>query len=144
MAVERTFGERWRDYRPSKAALFWSCLGCVALTIIVGFAWGGWVTGGTATRMAAEAATEARAELVASVCVERFLDASDARAQLAALKKENSWTQDDFIDKGGWTKLPGIEKAVPQAASLCAERLADATLPPEDEAANESPATIVQ
>jgi hypothetical protein len=111
--------------------------------MMVGFAWGGWVTGGTATRMAADAAKQARAELVASVCVERFLDSSDARAQLAALKDESSLTRDDFIDKGGWPNLPGLDKAIPQAASLCAERLADAP-EQEEQATSESPATIVQ
>lgn len=144
MAAERTLGERWREYRPSKATLFWSCVACVVLTIMVGFAWGGWVTGGTATRMAENAATDARAELVATVCVERFLDASDVRAQLAALKEKSSWQQDDFINEGGWIKLPGIKEAVPEAAQVCAERLADATLPPEEQATDDSSATTVQ
>jgi acetyl-CoA acetyltransferase len=126
--------------------MFWSCVGCIVLTMIVGFAWGRWVTGGTATRMAADAAKQARAELVAAVCVERFLGASDAPAQLAALKEESNWTRDDFIDKGGWTKLPGLDKTVPQAAGLCAERLADASLPPkeEEQATTEAPDSIVQ
>ena len=48
--------QRWQAYHPSKAALFWSCVGCVVVALIIGFTWGGWVTGGTATKMAEKAA----------------------------------------------------------------------------------------
>ena len=95
----KSIRQRWQAYRPSKASLFWSSLGCVAAVVILGFTWGGWVTGRTATEMADKAAKEARAELAATVCVQRFLDASDARAQLASLKKTNTWQRDDFIEK---------------------------------------------
>jgi hypothetical protein len=125
-------------YRPSKAALFWSCVGCVIAALIVGFTWGGWVTGGTATEMAERAARQARAELVATVCVQRFLDASDSRAQLASLKETNSWQRDDFIEKGGWATLPGLDKPVASSADLCAERLAAMELPPRGQGAQRS------
>jgi hypothetical protein len=124
MASAQLLGQRWREYRPSKAALFWSCVGSVVVALIIGFTWGGWVTGGTAKEMADKAVRDARAELAANVCVQRFVDASDARAQLAALKKTSSWQRDDFIEKGGWAKLPGLDKPVAAAAERCAERLA--------------------
>lgn len=41
MADKRSIGRRWEEYHPSKAIWFWSCLGCVVATIVVGFAWGG-------------------------------------------------------------------------------------------------------
>lgn len=143
MTEEQTLGKRWRESRPSKAMLFWACLACVVLALIVGFTWGGWMTGGTAKRMAESAAKHARADLVATVCVERFLGATDAEAQLAALKDTSSWQRRKLIDEGGWTKIPGVEGQVPEAVRLCAERLADATLPKE-EATNNSSATTVQ
>lgn len=144
MTDERSFRVRWRAYRASKVTLFWSCVACVVVTIIVGFAWGGWVTSGTATKMAAKAANDARTDLVAAICVQRFLDASNARAQLTILKEQSSWQRDDFIEKGGWDKPPGIKGGAPGAASLCAQRLAAATLPPESQATNDSAATTVQ
>lgn len=121
--------QRWHDYNPSKATLFWACVGSVVLTLIVGFTWGGWVTGGTAAQMAKQAAEEARASLVATVCVERFLNAEDARAKLASLKETNRWQRDDFIEEGGWLKLAGLEGPVTGAADLCAERLAEMEIP---------------
>src|ERR687892_466365 len=92
----------WREYRPTKTVWFWSCAGCVAATIVLGFTWGGWVTGGTAAYRAAEAREAGRAELAATVCVERFVTADDARTQLAALKEESTWSRDDTIVEGGW------------------------------------------
>jgi hypothetical protein len=115
----------------------------VIVTVIVGFAWGGWKTSSAAERMAENAAKDARAELVAAVCVERFLGAPDAQTQLAALKEANSWQRDTLITEGGWTKLPGVEEPVSQAAELCAEKLADATLS-NKQAANDSAVITAQ
>lgn len=129
MAEGQGFGDRWREYRASKATLFWSCVASVILTMIVGFSWGGWVTGGTATEVAEEAAEQGRAKLAATVCVERFLAAPDAGAQLASLKDTSTWQRDDFVEEGGWVTLAGFEDPVAEAAELCAERLADVELP---------------
>ena len=63
---------RWEAYRPTKGVWLWTSVGCVVATIVVGFAWGGWVTGGTATRMASDAADGARAQLAATACVRWF------------------------------------------------------------------------
>src|SRR3546814_6847005 len=94
MSDGHSFGDRWREARPSKAMLFWSCAGCAVATMIIGFTWGGWVTGGTAQEMAAEAATGARAELAAAVCVDRFLNSPDAAGQLAQLRDTSAWQRD--------------------------------------------------
>jgi hypothetical protein len=88
--------------------------------------------------MADKAARQARADLAATVCVERFLEASDARAQLASLKETSSWQRDDFIAKGGWAALPGVDQPVASAADLCAERLAAMDLPPSGQGAQSS------
>lgn len=97
-------------------------VGAIALAI-VGFNWGGWVTGGTAGKMSDSAAQTARAELAASVCVTRFMGGPDMTVQLAALKASNSWNRGDLLDKAGWSTPPGIEKPVNGAADLCAQRL---------------------
>lgn len=130
MADSRGLMRRWEEFRPSKTALFWSCTACVVGTLIVGFTWGGWVTGNTAGKMASTAAAGARAEVAAMVCVDRFVSAPDAAAALASLKSSDSWKRDDFITNGGWVTIAGIEKPVEGAAELCAQRLLEAKLPP--------------
>ena len=77
-----SLSRRWEAYRPTKGVWLWTGAGCIVSTIVVGFAWGGWVTGGTATRMASDAADGARAQLAAMVCVAGFNHGPDAVAQL--------------------------------------------------------------
>ncbi len=125
----------WRDYRPSKVTWFWSCLACVVAALVVGFTWGGWVTGGTAEAQAAEARLEGRAELAATICVARYVDAADAAVQLAALKDESRWTRNDTIASAGWATPLGVEEPVRGAANLCADRLVAMDLPIEQAAA---------
>jgi hypothetical protein len=123
------FASRWNEYRPSKTAWFWSCVACVVATMIVGFYWGGWVTGSSAQEMVDKAAGDARAQLAAAVCVNRFESAGDAGAQLASLKKTDAWRRDDFIRSGGWATMPGMKDPVSGASDLCAEQLMNARLP---------------
>ena len=115
--------QRWETLQATKTQVFWACAGCIAATILIGFTWGGWVTGGTASEMAADAAANARTQLAADICVERFAKGADAAAQLAALQKSDSWTRDTFIEKGGWATLAGMKEPVDGAAELCAERI---------------------
>ena len=129
MANDRSRGRRWEEYRPSKSMWFWSMAACAAATMVIGFAWGGWVTGGTATRMAEAAAADARAQLAAAVCVTRFEDSKDAAAQLAALKDAYSYQRRGLIEAKGWTTLPGNENPISGAADLCADRILEAGLP---------------
>ena len=89
MTDGRNINQRFQDYRPSKTALFWSCAGCIVATMIVGFTWGGWVTGGSAQDMAEGAAEQAQAQVAAAVCVETFMAAADARPQLGFPEREH-------------------------------------------------------
>ena len=123
MAYNQSTQRRWQDYQPSRSIWFWSCATCVVATIVIGFTWGGWVTGGTATRMAADAAAGANAQMAAADCIIRFENGPDATAQLAALKKAESYNRSDLIEKGGWATMPGSKEPVHGAALICAEKL---------------------
>ena len=97
----------------TKPALWGIAIGAVALAI-VGFGWGGWTTGSKAESAALTRANDAVVVALAPVCVDKFQRAGDAPANLAALRKVESWSQGDFVEKGGWATVPG---------SLSAERL---------------------
>jgi hypothetical protein len=132
---KRSIGQRWDALQPSKTMLVWSCAGCVAVALVVGFTWGGWVTGGTAQRMAGAAGDTSRYELASVICVEKFLDAPDARAQLAALKAiDSSYAQRQFIEAGGWATMPSKDKPARQTADLCAKVLSNLELDESAEA----------
>jgi hypothetical protein len=126
---KRSIQQRWSDLQPSKTMLVWSCLGSVVVALVVGFTWGGWVTGGTARDMAETAGDASRYELASVICVEKFLAAPDAQAQLAELKAiDSSYRQRQFIEAGGWAVMPSKDKAARQAADLCAKVLANLEL----------------
>ncbi|MEQ8968673.1 MAG: hypothetical protein RID91_22840 [Azospirillaceae bacterium] len=132
--------DRFKSYKPTKSMVAWSFVGGAVATLIVGFAALDWKTGGTAQSMARSAATEARAELAASLCVERFMAAPDAGGRLAALKEESRWARDGVLEDGGWVTFAGAGDPVEDAADLCAVRLVELdapvveTMEPEDAA----------
>ncbi len=129
MTNNPTLGKRWDGYRPSKAIWIWSCAACVVATIVIGFSWGGWVTGGTATGMASDAADAARTQLAAAACVNRFAAGPDANAQLAALKTTVGSERGELLRKNGWATMPGSKDPVAGAADSCAQQLVNTGLP---------------
>lgn len=107
----------------TRPGLYGVVIGAVA-TVIIGFSWGGWVTGGKAQDMADTAAQDASTKIVAGLCVQKFEASPDAVAQLAKLKKTDSWDQGDFIKKGGWSTIAGVGTKVSGVADACASDLA--------------------
>jgi len=137
--------QRFEQYRASKRVLLWSCAGSALLAIVIGFSWGGWMTGGSASSMAERSAAQARQELAAVVCVDRFMVAPDAGVKLAALKEiTSSYGQSKFVEDGGWAIIvPASATTVDytarandrKAAGLCAEELAQREIPTTGKAA---------
>ena len=115
----------WNEYRPTKEHAFWIAVAAVIGTLIVGFGLAGWVTGGTAKKMADEAAATSRNQLAAAVCAEHFMRSADAKLRLAKLQALESWERDDHLVNGGWATMPGEKEPDSTVAQLCATRLAD-------------------
>ncbi|KKB10669.1 hypothetical protein VE25_16840 [Devosia geojensis] len=118
------FSETFRDFKASKTVLFWSCAGCIVATMVVGFTWGGWVTGGSAQERADGAAEQAVAQLAADICVNRYLASPDVRTNLTAFNAESVYRRSRVIEDGGWVTLADREKPISGAAKLCADQLA--------------------
>ena len=98
-------------------------IGAVA-AMVVGFSWGGWVTGGTATKLANARADTAVVAALTPICVEKFLQNSDAKANLAILQKiSTGWEQGEYLEKGGWATRPGATSSDYHLARACAEKL---------------------
>ena len=96
--------------------------GAVA-TLIVGFNWGGWVTGGTAKEMTQKSTTAAVVAVLSPICVDKFQRSAGAGANMAELKKISSYQQGTFVEKGGWATLPGSDRADSSVAQACANML---------------------
>ena len=99
----------------------------VVASIVIGFYWGGWMTGSTANRLAAERADTAVVAALMPVCVEKFLQNSDAQANLAALREiPSNWQQGQYLEKGGWATRPGATSSDYELARACAAKLIEA------------------
>jgi len=105
-----------------KPACWGAAGGAIALAVI-GFSYGGWVTGGNAAQMAQERADAAVVAVLAPICADRFRQQPDAAARVASLKAVNSWQQGAVIEKGGWATMPGDGSPNPAVARACAELL---------------------
>ena len=104
-------------------------IGAVA-SMVIGFYWGGWVTGGTADKIADERANTAVLAALTPICVEKFLQNSDAKANLAVLQKISSnWEQGQYLEKGGWATQPGATSPDYHLARACAEKLLQVKTP---------------
>ena len=103
-----------------KPALLGAIGGAAALAII-GFNWGGWVTGPTAESTAKQRVSAALVTALAPICLDNYRRSKDAGSQIAELKKAKSWEQGDFVEKAGWTKIPGPMAKETGVGKACAE-----------------------
>lgn len=107
----------WEKVKPG----LWGAAGGAAVLAIVGFMWGGWVTGGTAQKMAEEMAEEAVAARLAPICVEQYNQDSERDQKLEELKEESSWKRREYVEKQGWATMPGEETPDSKVAEKCAD-----------------------
>jgi hypothetical protein len=97
----------------------WGLIIGAVIAMIVGFVWGGWTTSGTTQTMTGEAVLASRA----AICVAQFMKQPDHEEKLKEFMGISHWRQGEFIEKGGWNKMPGQEEAGPAVAKACAEGL---------------------
>ena len=108
------------DWEKIKPSLLGAAGGAIILAII-GFAWGGWVTGGTAQEMAEEMAEVAVLGRLAPICVEQFKQDPAKDQKLKELKKEDSWKRGDYVANQGWATMPGEKEPDNKVAEKCVE-----------------------
>jgi hypothetical protein len=96
--------------------------GAIVLAI-VGFSWGGWVTGGTAQDMADEKAENAVIDRLVPICVSQYSKDPEKDVKLKELKDTNGWQKGEFVEKQGWATLPGEENPNRKVAEECANRI---------------------
>ncbi len=100
----------------------WGAVGGAIAAMVIGFAWGGWVTGGTAREMTITGAETAVVQALTPLCVAK---AEQQPEQLVLLKKERSWERRDFVVKAGWVANVS-EKYRSAVASACASTVVEA------------------
>jgi len=116
-------GQRWSEARPTKTLVFWSLVAAAVLTMIIGFSWGGWVTGGTARTTAEVMAQDAVVKRLAPICVVQSGRDPVNAVKLVALKAESPWQRGEYIGKQGWATMPGEQEPDRRVAEACATLL---------------------
>jgi len=95
----------------------WGAVGGAIAAMIIGFVWGGWVTGGTSEKAATAAGKAAVVQAFVPVCVTKAEQQPD---QLIALKKEtSSYQRSEMVFKAGWVNSVA-EKYRRDVAEQCA------------------------
>jgi len=97
----------------------WGLFCGAIIAMITGFAWGGWTTAGTTQTMTSEAVVASQA----AICVAQFMKQPMHDAKLKELEAVSSWQRPEAIEKGGWDRMPGQEKADSAVARACAAGL---------------------
>lgn len=118
-----SFGQRWDQARPTKTVVFWSLVATIILTMIVGFNWGGWVTGGTAQKMAETMAKNAVVQRLTPMCVDQFNQDPGKEQKLTELKDISIYKRSGYVEKQGWATMSGEAEPDSQVATACAKLL---------------------
>jgi uncharacterized membrane protein YeaQ/YmgE (transglycosylase-associated protein family) len=97
----------------------WALVVGALIAVIVGFAWGGWTTAGATRQRADDAVLATRA----AICVAQFMKDPNHQTRLKELKDTSSWDRAAYIEKGGWDRMPGEDKAAYTVSRACADGL---------------------
>lgn len=99
----------------------WGAIGGAIVAMVIGFAWGGWVTGGTASQMQTASAESAVVQAFTPLCVAK---AEQEPEQIALLKEERSYQRDNFVVEAGWVDNVS-EKYQAEVADSCADSIVE-------------------
>jgi hypothetical protein len=94
---------------------FWGMVCGAAIAMIIGFVWGGWTTSSTTQKISEEAVLASRV----AICVAQFMNGPNHELKIKEFQGTDSYKRSDLIEKGGWDKMPGQEKAAWGVSSAC-------------------------
>ncbi len=90
---------------------------------VVGFSWGGWVTGGGADKMASAMSHDHVIAALLPVCLDMSRSDTDRVAKLATIKEATTYKRRDAVMKAGWATMPGSETPDRDLAQACVAAL---------------------
>jgi len=99
----------------------WGLIGGAIAAIVIGFVWGGWVTGGTAGKMEAASAEAAIVQAFTPLCVAK---AEQQPEKFVSLKEKSSYgsSRGNFVIEAGWVDNVAEEYRT-EVAGACASAL---------------------
>ena len=101
-----------------KPGIYGALIGAVFVSV-VGFSWGGWVTGGGANRMASTMAHNDVIAALIPVCLDMAQADTDRIAKLATIRAAATYKRRDAVMETGWATVPGSESPNRDLAQAC-------------------------
>ncbi|WP_299851885.1 hypothetical protein [uncultured Roseovarius sp.] len=106
----------------TKPGVYGAIVGAIAVSI-VGFGWGGWMTSGSANKMAKVQAAKEVAQAMAPVC-RKLSEADPLRvSKLATIQEAKGYNRSKAVMKTGWATPPGTEVPNRDMAEACIDGL---------------------
>jgi hypothetical protein len=105
-----------------KPGLIGAVIGAIALAV-VGFSWGGWVTGIKADSMASDRAHSEVVDALLPFCIAQSRSDPDSGLILAKLKETSAYMRADVLMQAGWATAPGETEGNRALARACAASL---------------------
>jgi hypothetical protein len=106
-----------------KPGAYGAICGAVAAAVI-GFTWGGWVTGGRAENMATTRSHDAVMLAMVPICLDQSMRDPGRSDKLVTIKAATSFKRGDAVMETGWATLPGMDQPDPDLARACVDSLA--------------------
>ena len=119
-----------------KPGVYGGLIGAVVVGVL-GFTWGGWVTGGTARDRAMAMAHDNVVAALAPVCLDMAQADPERIAKLALIREARTYERRNVLMDAGWATVPGAEAPDRDIAKACLGLLdVDASPEPPETAAD--------
>ncbi|PJE25747.1 hypothetical protein SAMN06297129_2465 [Pseudooceanicola antarcticus] len=90
---------------------------------VVGFTWGGWVTGGTSNDRAVAMAHDNVVASMVPVCLDMARSDPARMAKLETIRAASSYQQRNALMEAGWSTMPGTDAPDRDIAQACLKEL---------------------
>ncbi|MDA3889387.1 MAG: hypothetical protein PF443_11445 [Allgaiera sp.] len=105
-----------------KPGIYGALIGAVFVGV-VGFSWGGWMTGGGANKMASEMSHDDVIAALVPVCLDVARTDPDRIGQLATIRAAVTFRRRDALMEAGWATVPGSDAPDRDLAEACLAEL---------------------
>ena len=107
----------------STKPVIWGAVGGAIAAMVIGFSWGGWITGGAAANMQKAVAQKAVVQAFTPLCV---VKAELQPEQISLMQEMSRYKRDDFVIEAGW--IDNVSKQYRSGvADACADTIIEGT-----------------
>ncbi len=110
----------------TKPALLGAAGGAIALAV-VGFSWGGWMTGGAASALSSKESVVATAAALTPYCLQKSQRDPKLADVLAEIQKASTYQRSRIVEDAGWATPLGTDKPNRDLAEACQIALSKST-----------------